>query len=56
MSKHDIKFMSDDSATVNGKIAYKDSNDNWNSQIGMTDDEKVAFNNALNKRNSKASD
>lgn len=55
MNKHDITFLSEDSATINGKTVYKDANDNWISSIAMTDDEKVAFNNALNKRTSKAS-
>ena len=54
MSKHDIKFMSEDIASINGKTAYLGEN-GWTSSIAMTDDEKVAFNNALNKRDNKAS-
>lgn len=50
MSKHKITFLSDDSATVNGKTVYKDGNDNWTSQIAMTADEVAAFNNALNSK------
>lgn len=50
MSKHNITFLSDDTATINGKTAYKDANDNWTSSIRMTTDEITAFNNALNSK------
>ena len=49
MSKHKIEFISDDVASINGKTAYKGHDEQWHCGSRLTQEEKEAFQEEVNK-------